>query len=157
MVFEGENAMQVMIHHAHAEPRRPSERIGVPIPAGLEELVMECLRKDPARRPAGAEILGDRLNAVPLPTPWTAERAEQWWVQYRPRPQDARPVADVLLSHEGRELRIGPHVRAGLARPTTRTPRIRLAALPSIVPVPGSTTSSTAGPPGKPTGVCRKA
>ena len=112
MVFEGESVMQVMMQHAQAVPRRPSERVDVPIPAALEELIMECLQKDPGRRPASAEVVGERLSAVPLTSAWTAERAEEWWAVHRPRPRDARPVADVLLSHEGRELRIGPRVRA---------------------------------------------
>jgi len=55
--------------------------------------------------------VGERLGAVPLTLGWTAERAEQWWATYRPQPRDARPVADVLLSHEGREFRIRPRVR----------------------------------------------
>jgi len=111
LVFEGDNAMQVMMQHATAEPRRPSARIGRAMPAGLEELVMECLEKDPARRPASAQVLGERLAAVPLPSAWTAERAEQWWATHRPGSRDSRPVADVLLSHEGHELRIGPRMR----------------------------------------------
>ena len=110
-VFEGDNAMQVMIQHVQAEPKRPSQRVDRPIPAALEDLVMDCLEKDPARRPASAEVMSERLDAVSLPSVWTAERAEQWWAMHRPRPRDARPVADVLLSHEGRELRIGPRVR----------------------------------------------
>ena len=116
MVFEGENAMQVMMQHVQAEPKRPSERVDLPIPAALEELVMECLEKDPGRRPASAEVVGERLAAVPLTLGWTAERAEEWWAMHRPRPRDVRPVADVLLSHEGRELRIGVRPRAA-ARP----------------------------------------
>jgi eukaryotic-like serine/threonine-protein kinase len=101
-----------MMQHAQAVPRRPSERVDRPIPAALEELVMECLEKDPGRRPASAEVVGDRLGAVTLAEGWTAERAEEWWAMHRPGPRDARPVADMLLSHEGRELRIGPRVRA---------------------------------------------
>jgi tRNA A-37 threonylcarbamoyl transferase component Bud32 len=111
MVFEGENAMQVMLKHVQAEPERPSLRTEQPIPAALEELVMDCLEKDPGRRPASAEVVRGRLDAVPLSSVWTAERAEQWWAMHRPKAGDARPVADVLLSHEGHELRIGPRVR----------------------------------------------
>jgi serine/threonine-protein kinase len=111
LVFEGESAMQVMLQHAQAQPKRPSQRTDRPIPAALEDLVMQCLEKEPARRPASAEVVGARLDSVPLTAEWTAERAEEWWAMHRPRSRDARPVADVLLSHEGHELRIGPRVR----------------------------------------------
>ena len=112
VVFEG-TAMQVLVHHAQTPPQRPSLRVEWPIPAPLEDLIMECLEKDPARRPASAEVVSTRLNAVPLSSAWTVERAEHWWATHRPLPPDARPVADVLLSQEGRELRIGPRVRPG--------------------------------------------
>jgi serine/threonine-protein kinase len=111
MVFQGENAIEVMVHHAHTPPLRPSLRVEWPIPAPLEDLIMECLEKDPARRPPSAEVVGTQLNAVPLTSAWTAERAEHWWATHRPPSPDARPVADVLLSQEGRDLRIGPRVR----------------------------------------------
>jgi len=110
LVFEGESAVQVMFQHVQATPRRPSERTDRAIPPALEALVLECLEKDPASRPANAEIVSERLAEVSLSEPWTAERAEQWWAMHRPQAQDARPVADVLLSHEGHELRIGPRV-----------------------------------------------
>jgi eukaryotic-like serine/threonine-protein kinase len=110
-VFEGESAIQVMLHHAHTPPPRPSLRVEWPIPAPLEDLLMECLEKDPTRRPPSAEVVSTRLDAVPLSSAWTVERAEDWWATHRPPPPDARPVADVLLSQEGRELRIGPRVR----------------------------------------------
>jgi serine/threonine-protein kinase len=111
MVFEGENVMQVMMQHAQAPPTRPSVRVELPIPAQLEDLVMECLQKEPASRPASAEAVSARLDEVPLASVWTAERAEEWWATHRAQRGDARPVADMLLSHEGRELRIGPRVR----------------------------------------------
>jgi serine/threonine-protein kinase len=81
------------------------------IPAPLEDLIMECLEKDPARRPASAEAVSTRLGAVRLEAAWTAERAERWWAMHRPVPVGARRAAEVLLSQEGRELRIGPRVR----------------------------------------------
>jgi serine/threonine-protein kinase len=72
---------------------------------------MECLEKDPARRPASAGAVSTRLEAVPLESAWTAERAERWWAMHRPLSADTRRVAEMLLSQEGRELRIGPQVR----------------------------------------------
>ena len=111
LVFEGANAVEMMFHHAKTPPPRPSSRVELPIPALLEDLIMDLLEKDPARRPPTAEAVSDRINAVPLTDVWTAERAEQWWATHRPAPLDERPLADVLLSQEGRELRVGPRVR----------------------------------------------
>jgi eukaryotic-like serine/threonine-protein kinase len=111
LVFEGRNVVELLFHHAHTPAPRPSTRSELPIPASLEDLILECLEKDPAQRPASAEALSTRLNDVSLESEWTVERAERWWEMHRPLPADARRVADVLLSQEGRELRIGPRVR----------------------------------------------
>ena len=111
LVFEGKSAVEVMFHHAHTPPPKPSTKSELPIPAPLEDLVMECLEKDPARRPASAEAVSTRLDAVSLESPWTVERAERWWEMHRPLPPEARRAAEVLLSQEGREVRIGPRVR----------------------------------------------
>jgi eukaryotic-like serine/threonine-protein kinase len=111
LMFEGGSAVEMMFRHAHAQPPRPSAMSELPIPALLEDLVMECLEKDPARRPASAEAVSTRLDSVPLESAWTLERAERWWAKHRPLPADARRVAEMLLSQEGRELRIGPRVK----------------------------------------------
>jgi eukaryotic-like serine/threonine-protein kinase len=111
VVFESDNVMQVMIDHARTPPARPSLRIELPIPPELEDVVMECLAKEPGPRPASAEILSARLANVPLASAWTLERAERWWALHLPTRTDARPVADILLSHESHQRRIGPRAR----------------------------------------------
>jgi serine/threonine-protein kinase len=108
LVFEGKNAVEVMFHHAQTAPERPSGRVEWEVPAFLDQLILDCLEKDPARRPPSAEAVRDRLNATGLGSAWTAERAEQWWALHRPESFEVRPVADLLLSHEGRELRVRP-------------------------------------------------
>src|SRR4051812_4383530 len=109
LVFQGKSVVEVMFHHALTPAPRPSTRSDLPIPPPLEDLVMACLEKDPGRRPATAEAVRLRLDDVPLEKSWTVERAERWWATHRPA--EGRPVADLLLSQEGRELRIGPRVR----------------------------------------------
>ena len=111
LIFEANTTVEMMFHHAHTPPPRPSTTSGMPLPASLEDVIMQCLEKDPGRRPVSAETVSDRLDAVSFESAWTAERAERWWAMHRPLPADARRVAEVLLSQEGRELRIGPRVR----------------------------------------------
>jgi eukaryotic-like serine/threonine-protein kinase len=109
LVFEGRNAIEMMFHHVHTPAARPSTRSELPIPVQLEDLIMECLEKDPAQRPASVNAISIRLRGLSLENPWTLERAERWWAAHRPG--NGRLVADVLLSHEGRELRITRAVR----------------------------------------------
>jgi serine/threonine-protein kinase len=77
-VFDSNSPVDFLIDHVRSIPVRPSIRTGVSIPAALEDVVMDCLQKDPARRPQTAGELARRLRAVPL-DPWTPERAEKWW------------------------------------------------------------------------------
>jgi serine/threonine-protein kinase len=79
LVFEGATPLETIVMHVHAQPDLPSGRTDLPIPPQLEALVLTCLAKDPAARPATADELGARLAAVPLERPWTAERAREWW------------------------------------------------------------------------------
>jgi len=106
LVFEGPSAIKVMSDHVHTAPAPPSSRSELPIPRELDTLILECLEKDPAKRPATASALQSRLQAIPIATPWTRERAEAWWSDHAPGISSTRPVADVLLSQEARPARV---------------------------------------------------
>jgi serine/threonine-protein kinase len=54
------------------------------VPRALEDLILACLEKDPARRPTSARELGTRLEATGLPGRWTPERAQEWWDAHVP-------------------------------------------------------------------------
>jgi serine/threonine-protein kinase len=106
LVFEGPSAFKVMMAHAQSPPPPPSTRTELPIPRELEAAILQCLEKDPDKRPATAGCLQARLQAIPITTPWTREAAERWWNAYAPDVGAARPVADVLLSQEARPVRL---------------------------------------------------
>jgi serine/threonine-protein kinase len=82
-VFTGE-PMAIMIQHARAAPKPPSEASGLPIPQRLEEIILACLEKAPEKRPSSAMDLWRQLGEVALEAPWTPERAESWWRDHLP-------------------------------------------------------------------------
>jgi len=78
-VFEGRSVIEVCGHHLHSVPVAPSVRMGETIPEDLEQIVLECLEKDPERRPQSAAELRVRLDGCGAAGQWTTERAGEWW------------------------------------------------------------------------------
>jgi serine/threonine-protein kinase len=84
MVFDGDTPIALISSHIHSEPEPVSARSDALIPSDLEKLVMQCLAKDPKKRPQSARDLRQRLREVPLDDPWTADRARAWWDEHDP-------------------------------------------------------------------------
>jgi eukaryotic-like serine/threonine-protein kinase len=78
-VFEAENVIQMIARHLQSTPVPPSQLSDEPIPAQLDAIVLACLAKRPADRPASAWELADRLAECELAKPWTREDARRWW------------------------------------------------------------------------------
>jgi eukaryotic-like serine/threonine-protein kinase len=106
LVFEGPTAIKVMFDHVNTPAAPPSSRSDLSVPPEFDALVLECLEKDPAKRPASAGALRARLRAIPLAEAWTRERAEIWWNEHAPEHASKRPVADVVLSQEAQPVRV---------------------------------------------------
>jgi serine/threonine-protein kinase len=49
------------------------------VPEQLDEILLQCLQKRPANRPASAQQLAQRLASVPVAEAWSTERAAAWW------------------------------------------------------------------------------
>ena len=105
LVFEGENAMQLILKHIRSEPVSPSIRLGSPVPAELETLLLRCLAKDPADRPPDAATLAESLRRAGADT-WTQEEARRWWeTTFTPAPAGERhraPPTEFLEVAAGR-------------------------------------------------------
>jgi eukaryotic-like serine/threonine-protein kinase len=78
-VFETLTTAALIVAHVREAPRRPSTLAPFAVPEALDQLVLDCLAKDPAGRPQSAETVADRLAALPFVRPWTPAAAAQWW------------------------------------------------------------------------------
>jgi len=78
-VFEGASAVEICAKHLSDPPLPPSQRAGVAMPDDLEALILCCLEKDPARRPASAASLRAGLLGCRDAGAWTQENAREWW------------------------------------------------------------------------------
>ncbi|HEX5657488.1 MAG TPA: protein kinase, partial [Polyangiales bacterium] len=104
-VFRSDTLLGVVAHHVSDKPESPSQRLGAPIHAGLEALILRCLAKTAAERPASAQELEAELAALDLPA-WTQAQAAAFWARERERLQDAlaaeqgtgaTPLGDTLV------------------------------------------------------------
>jgi hypothetical protein len=76
--------MAAIIAHVQRQPTPPSASSELDIPKELDQIVLDCLAKEPAARPANAEALSARLDAVPCASSWTEQNAARWWETHRP-------------------------------------------------------------------------
>jgi hypothetical protein len=78
LVFEADGAIQLLVKHLQAEPVTPSQRLGALVPPALERVIMSCLAKAPASRPADAIVLAAALTDAGADQ-WTQSDARRWW------------------------------------------------------------------------------
>ncbi len=84
LLFQASTPAQMLLHHAQTPPVPPSQMSELPIPRELEAVLMMCLEKKPAQRPASALELEARLARIRIERPWTQEDAREWWDAHAP-------------------------------------------------------------------------
>ena len=75
--YAGESAVAVCALQVAGPPPAPSTRVSS-IPPEIDALVLRCMARDPAQRPASAAMLLDAIEGLPVPE-WRAAMAEAWW------------------------------------------------------------------------------
>ena len=90
MVFEADSPLKMLIQHIQATPVPPSIRTGRPVPARLERIIMRCLEKEPARRPATADELLAELDPLTAELGWGQPQARAWWEAHMAAPEPVR-------------------------------------------------------------------
>ncbi len=92
LVFEREDAMAVVLAHVQTPPIPPSRRTEIAVPRSLEDVILRCLEKEPARRIQTAHDLVGALDLCRCPEPWTQEEAEHWWRLHMPGEAEVREI-----------------------------------------------------------------
>ena len=95
MVFQDTNPVSLALKHVQTQPDPPSSRTELPIPAALEQIILKCLEKRPADRPATARDIGMSLAGLDLP-PWTDADADAWWERNLPPTSTMRSYAPAM-------------------------------------------------------------
>jgi eukaryotic-like serine/threonine-protein kinase len=83
LVFEASSGFQMIAKHIQEKPLPPVQCTELEVAPELERVVLACLEKRPADRPASATELERMLAAVEL-EPWSEEEATRWWRQRQP-------------------------------------------------------------------------
>jgi hypothetical protein len=88
--------LDLLARQATVPPQPPSQRIGKPISADLEGLILKCLAKTADQRPATASELADLLDRCAVAEAWTTADAQVWWDEF-----ELRGVAGISISPTG--------------------------------------------------------
>jgi serine/threonine protein kinase len=89
-VFDAASVAEIIGHHLHTPPARPSDRAGRAVPPDLEDLILQCLSKHPDDRPPTARAMRDGLRRCRV-SPWTNDEAIAWWKAFRATEPPAVP------------------------------------------------------------------
>ena len=89
-VFESSDAIDAIECHRDERPTPPSRRSVLEVSAEFDAVILDCLEKDPAARPASAVALAARLADLPGPG-WDQEQARAWWRDHQGKDSTATP------------------------------------------------------------------
>ncbi len=79
LVFDVDTPVRMLAAHLQETPLPPSERTEINIPAGLDEIILSCLKKKPEDRPKNAAELDRLLEQCEGVERWSDECADEWW------------------------------------------------------------------------------
>lgn len=111
-LFAGSSSIDLIIDHVKTVPETPASVTEMPIPPGLDAIVMKLLEKDPDDRYQTAEDLAAALHRLPLDPAWSQERAREWWRLHAPElAVESRGRTNVTVEPGQQRETIAPAVR----------------------------------------------
>ncbi|MEC7983708.1 MAG: serine/threonine protein kinase [Myxococcota bacterium] len=80
--FDDDDPMEILRRHVEEPPKPPSSLPNVSIPADLEEILMQCLHKDPEKRPRTVQELREKIVQCQAHGEWSDTHGQKWWEQH---------------------------------------------------------------------------
>ncbi|MEM9190424.1 MAG: serine/threonine-protein kinase [Myxococcota bacterium] len=80
--FEGGDIVELLCQHLSDAPVPPSEQTAQAIDPDLEQLILDCLEKDPEDRPRTALAFQEALDACEARGTWGRAEWETWWAEF---------------------------------------------------------------------------
>jgi hypothetical protein len=96
LVFEAKSPIEMLVAHMRDEVVPPSQLSETEIDSNLEELILDCLRKDPAKRPGSAREVAARLSVCEASAKWSTVQAVRWWDRHAPAGARALTLSPAL-------------------------------------------------------------
>jgi len=78
-VFEGQSMMEIFEKHLTEQPTPPSSKTSQDVHPCLEQILIQCLSKDPDDRPESVGYLAEQLNGCLMEDDWSTARRIEWW------------------------------------------------------------------------------
>jgi serine/threonine protein kinase len=101
-VFEAASVLEICSKHMLEAPVPPSQRLGKPLPADLEAIVLGSLAKDRDARPASAAVLRTSLLACADAQSYDMAAARAWWQSHRSSQKSNRSPVDPIGDADSR-------------------------------------------------------
>jgi hypothetical protein len=116
-VFDAPTPIDVILAHMQNAPTPPSAH-DARVPPALDDIVLACLEKDPAKRPASAAELGALLENCPLDARWTPARARAFFEENRDAIARANPATlrSRVIAERGDAAEAGSPTPAALSK-----------------------------------------
>jgi serine/threonine protein kinase len=105
-IFAGQTIAELCRKHLDEVPVPPSQRLGTPLDAEFEALLLRCLEKDPAARPASAHEFAQQVGNCAITRHWTTERRATWWATHRKSLAGVQQPKPLGSSHLDRTVKI---------------------------------------------------
>jgi eukaryotic-like serine/threonine-protein kinase len=84
-LYVGNNALELLQKALHEPAPRVADVASTQVPTELDDLIVRCVAKQPADRPASVDEMLTVIKALAVSHPWTQDDARAWWREREPQ------------------------------------------------------------------------